>query len=150
MNRDNTEVLKMFLTKYIPSNTLDNVLDDFFPFYRQRTGDESEGETFRLPKTNINESDKEFTLTMEMPGVEKKDVNVAVENDHIVITGEKTEKTEAEGLLRREIRSETFRRSFLLDSSVDRENIKAKLENGVLKVTLAKRAESVGRKVTID
>ena len=140
----------MFLTKYRPSNTLDNVLDDFFPFCKEWTSSNQGKEGFRLPKTNINESDKEFRLTMEMPGVERKDVDVAVENDYIVITGEKTEKTEAEGLLRREIRSETFRRSFLLDSSVDRENIKAKLESGVLKVTLPKKAESVGRKVTID
>ena len=98
----------------------------------------------------MDPAEKEFLLTMEMPGVDKKDVRVEIENDQIIVTGEKTEKTETEGLLRREIRSEKFRRSFVLDSAIDRDTIKARLENGMLKVTLPKKAESVGRKIDID
>ncbi|MDH3215958.1 MAG: Hsp20/alpha crystallin family protein [Candidatus Krumholzibacteria bacterium] len=140
----------MFLTRYRPSTSLDTIFDEFFPVYKKWPKEDEESDAFRLPMTNVNETDKEFVLTMEMPGVGKKNVNVAIEDNHIVITGEKIEKTESEGLLRREIRSETFRRSFLLDSNVDRENIKAKLDNGILKVTLPKRAESVGRRIDVD
>ena len=140
----------MFLTKYRPSRTFDSVFDDLFPVFKGWTRESTDGEALRLPVTNVNETDKDFLLTMEMPGVDKKDVRVEIENDQIIVTGEKTEKTETEGLLRREIRSEKFRRSFVLDSAIDRDNIKAKLENGVLKVTLPKKAESVGRKIDID
>lgn len=142
----------MFLTKFRPSGTLESLFDtEFFPALgKWFEEDGGEREMFRLPRTNVNEMDKAFVLTMEMPGVEKSNVDVAVEDDHIVITGEKTEKVETKGLLRREIRSEKFRRSFLLDPAIDRDKIKAKLENGILRVTLPKRAEVVGRKINID
>ena len=142
----------MFLTKYRP-NHVNSCLDpDFFsPLLRQWFEPESRGdEAARLPMTNVHETDKDFVLTMEMPGVEKKNVTVNIEDDQIVVTGEKTEKTETEGMLRREIRSEKFRRSFRLGKSIDNDNIKAKLENGVLEVTLPKRAESVGREISVD
>ncbi len=140
----------MFLTKYRPTNGLESFFDEsFFPFLR-KSADSAEGEGFRLPRTNVNEDEKKFVLTMEMPGVKKSDINVAIEDDQIVITGEKQEKTENNGLLRREIRSEKFRRSFLIDASIDRGGIKAKLVDGILEVTLPRRAESVGRKISVD
>ena len=137
----------MFLTKYRPS-TVDSLFDGLFPLVNTWSETDPE-DRVRLPMTNVNETDTAYVLTMEMPGVEKKNVDVAIEKDHIVITGEKTEKTENEGLLRSEIRSEKFRRSFLLDANINREKIEAKLENGILKVTLPKKAESVGRKIDV-
>lgn len=137
----------MFLTKYRP-NTVDSIFGDLFPVYKGWFEDDQESRA-RLPMTNVNETDSAYVLTMEMPGVEKKNIDVAIERDHIVVTGEKTEKIDNEGLLRAEIRSEKFRRSFLLDGSVDREKIQAKLDNGVLKVTLPKKSENVGRKIDI-
>ena len=139
----------MFLTRFRPSTEVDSFFSDFLPVFKGWVGENGEKEGFRLPKTNVSETDQAFILTMEMPGVEKKDVDVAIEKDHIVITGGKTEEAETKGI-RREIRSAKFRRSFLLDSTVSRDNIKAKLENGVLEVTLPKVAEKVGRKVNID
>ncbi|MFQ5510493.1 MAG: Hsp20/alpha crystallin family protein [Candidatus Krumholzibacteriia bacterium] len=139
----------MFLTKYRPAGGLESFFEEsLLPVLGECRSDE--GNAFRLPRTNVNEDDKEFVLTMEMPGVKKGDVDVAIEDDHIVITGEKEEKAEATGLLRREIRSEKFRRSFALDASIDRDGIKAKLADGLLRVTLPKRAESVGRKISVD
>lgn len=143
----------MFMTKYRPSMALDAIFDSN-PFSHQMrscfTNDKRDSEAFRLPKTNVNELEKEYVLTMEMPGVSKENIEVNIEDDQIVVRGEKTDKVTDEGLRRREYRSEAFRRSFRVDSTIDRENIKAKLENGILKVTLPKRAESVGRKVDID
>src|SRR3990172_3928031 len=110
----------MYLTKYSPNSIVDSVLGDIFPTFQRWTRAEA-GDEFRLPMTNVHETETEFLLTMEMPGVDKKNITVAIENDQVIITGEKTEKVEENGLLRREIRSEKFRRSFLLDSSVDRE-----------------------------
>ncbi len=147
------EVIDMFPTKYVPKTTFDTLFDSLdrgvFPMLRpwcRVDGDEG----FRMPLVNINEAEKEFVVTMELPGVQKKDIDVSIDGDQLVVTAERSEKVESdEGLLRREIRSEKFRRSFTLGQTVDRESIKAKLENGILKVTLLKKAESVGRKIDV-
>ncbi len=143
----------MFLTKYRPGTALDSFFDtfdrDFFPVLRSGAR-ANDGETFRQPSTNINETESGYVITMELPGVVKKDVDLALDGEELVVSAERTEKTESEGLLRCEIRSEKFRRSFRLGGTVDRENVKANLENGVLKVTLNKKAESVGRKIDVD
>ena len=144
----------MFPMKYEPKGSLESIFDsldrDVFPMLRPWFRlDDNEG--FRMPLVNINESEKEFAVTMELPGVQKKDLDVAIDGEQLVITAERSEKVESnEGLLRREIRSEKFRRTFTLGQAVDRDGIKAKLENGILKVTLPKRAESVGRKVDVS
>ena len=138
----------MFLTKY-RANDL-SYYADFFPMFKWFDDSEKNRDSFRVPRTNINETDKAYVLTMEMPGIDKKEVNVAVENDHVIVTAERTEKYESEGLLRREIRSEKFRRSFRVDATIDADGVKAKLENGILKVTLPKKADSVGRKIAVD
>jgi HSP20 family protein len=141
----------MFLTKYRPNTALEGLFgSDFFPVLSKWFDEEKEGEMFRMPMTNVNETDKEYVLTMELPGVTKENVDVAIEEDHVVVTGEKTQKTESKGLLRREIRSEKFRRSFMLDPSIDRDKIAAKLEHGVLTLTLPKGKASVGRKIDIE
>jgi HSP20 family protein len=104
----------------------------------------------RLPRTNVEEKDGSYVFTMEMPGLTKVDVDVSLENDVLTVKGERTvEKNESEGWLRREIRSSKFERSFSLGNEVDQESIKAKMENGVLTVTLPKRSDKIGRKVDV-
>ena len=142
----------MFLTKYRPKNDIDTIFDSFgrgfLPAIQAWTGEGEE--MFRHPRTNLNETDDAFVVTIEMPGVDKKNVDVSVDGDQLVVTGERTEKLEDEGLLRREIRSEKFRRSFGIGNTIDRDAIKAKIDNGILKVTLPKTAKSVGKKIAID
>jgi HSP20 family molecular chaperone IbpA len=75
---------------------------------------------------------------------------VTVEGDVLSIRGEKTVKRE-EGAetVRSEIRSTRFERHFNLGGSVEPESVKAKMEDGILTVTLPKKAEKVGRKIDI-
>ena len=112
----------------------------------------------RLPRTNIEELDSAYVLTMEMPGLSKKDVDVSLEDDTLTIKGErvveeagKDDKADKpkRGFLRREIRSAKFERSFSLGNEVDPENIKAKMEDGILSVTLPRKSGKVGRKVDV-
>ncbi len=144
----------MFPIKYQPRTSLESLFDSFdrdlFPALRPWLRlDDNEG--FRMPLVNINEADNDYIVTMELPGVQKKDLDVSVDGDQLVITAERSEKVESEdGLLRREIRSEKFRRSFTIGETMDRDAIKAKLENGILKVTLPKKAQSTGRKVDVS
>lgn len=140
----------MFLTKYRPHRGFDSLLKH--PAFEGFFEDAAAGELTRSPLTNIQELDDSFVLTLEVPGLDRKDIDVSVENDHIVIKGEKVEeeKVEAKGLLRREIRSAKFHRSFRIGDKIDRGSIKAKLDNGVLTVTLKKTEEQAGRKVDVD
>ena len=113
----------------------------------------SQTPALRLPRTNIVERDDSFEFTMEMPGLDKKDVDVSLENDTLTVKGEKSEENEdakVKGLLRREIRSSKFERRFSLGNEVDQENIKAKMNEGVLTVILAKKSDKVGRRVDVD
>ncbi len=141
----------MLLTKWTPRRSLNSIWDafenDLFPVSRFF---EDETDSFRRPLTNINETDKSYVVTMEMPGVSKDKVDVSLEGDRLTISGERVEKLEDEGLLRREIREEKFSRSFVLDGKIDREKIKAKIESGILTITLPKKEDEVGRKISID
>ena len=145
------EVDTMLLTKWTPRRSFQSMWDafdnDVFPV--KRFFDE-ESDSFRRPMTNINETDKSYVVTLEMPGVLKENVEVSLEGDKLTISGERVKKLEDEGLLRKEIREEKFSRSFVLDGKIERDQIKAKLENGILSITLPKKEDDVGRKISID
>ncbi len=154
----------MKLVKYRPHHgpfdaLFENLNSGFFPA-RSTCGAEARRDVSqRLPRTNIEEADGAYVLTMEMPGLSRKDVDVSLENDTLTIKGERVvdqgEKAdEAEkpkrGFLRYEIGSSKFERSFSLGKEVDQENIKAKMEDGILTVTLTRKSEEVGRKVDVS
>lgn len=101
--------------------------------------------TTSSPSVNVVEHDAHFSMELAAPGLEKKDFNISIENDHLVISAEKkTEKEEtSEGkFTRREFNYSSFKRSFLLDDNIKRESIEATYENGVLKLTLPKKEEN--------
>ena len=145
----------MNLVKYAPFDTMDTLFDrlnrGLFPAFPRVFEDEGEDQPImRLPRTNIEESDGHYVFSMEMPGVAKKDVDVSVEKDMLVVKGEKTVKTEDKKLLRREFRSTKFERSFVLGGDIDQDGIQATMEDGILKISVPKKPEKVGRKVNIS
>ena len=97
-----------------------------------------------IPSVNIKEGPKEFTLELAAPGMERKDFNIEVENNMLSISAEKKEeKKEGDGeYSRREYSFNSFSRSFTLPENIKEDNIKAKYENGILKVILPKMKES--------
>ena len=139
------------LTKCRPirNDILDGFDWGFFPTVRKFFDEETELSPSIAPKTDIHETDEDYRFTMEMPGVTKENVEVSVEADVLTIKGEKIEKTDRKGLIRQEIRAEKFERSFSLGTNIDRENIEAKMDNGILSVTLPKTKDKVGRKISV-
>lgn len=105
------------------------------------------------PNVDVRESDKEISLTAELPGLDEKDVEVIVENRTLTIRGTKREeKEEGEGKARLiERRYGSFARSFTLPPNVDESKIKAQFEKGLLKLTLPKNPEAQpsGRRIEI-
>lgn len=105
---------------------------------------------YYVPYTDVYETDDAFTILMDMPGVERKDVEVAVENDVLRVEG-RIDYSKYQGLepVYTEYNVGHFARSFALSSKVDQNGVKAQLEDGVLTLTLPKAAEARPRRITV-
>jgi HSP20 family protein len=111
-------------------------------------GGESVGWT---PACDIYEDEEGLTLRFDLSGVEAKDVEVRFENGVLTLRGErKLEKEEKrENYHRVELSYGTFTRSFSLPATVEAENIHAEAKNGLLTVTLPKKAEAKPRSIQV-
>jgi HSP20 family protein len=103
-----------------------------------------------VPNTDIYETDGALTLVMEMPGVEKKDVNVQLENDVLRVEG-RIDFSKYEGLepVYAEYNVGHFTRSFTLSDKIDQDGISAELADGVLMLTLKKAKAALPRRIAI-
>ncbi len=107
--------------------------------------------TALAPTMDVSETDKEIEITAELPGLEEKDVEVTLEDDVLVIRGEKkAEKEETDKNYRITERSYgSFYRALELPRGIEAKDIKASMANGVLKVTLPKPKPANARKIDI-
>ena len=115
--------------------------------------DEGEEITW-MPAVDVTDAEDEIVLTAEMPGLTRDDVQIEVEDDVLRIQGEKREQTEREeedGKVRvSERRYGAFARSFTLPATVEAEEIRAEMKNGVLTVRLPKTEAARGRRIQIE
>ena len=103
------------------------------------------------PVVDIIENDKALTVKAELPGIEAKDVAVTIDNNVLTLKGERhlKKEVEKENYHRMERAYGTFARSFVLPAFVDAENIKAEFKNGLLMVTVPKKANARTRAVEV-
>src|SRR5688572_30007132 len=103
-------------------------------------GDSTNGTTAWIPAADIYESENELVVTLDLPGIDSKMVDVRVENNVLTIRGERRleEKQNKENFHRVERSYGTFARSFSLSIAVDSEKIRANYKAGVLSITLPK------------
>jgi HSP20 family protein len=103
-----------------------------------------------VPYTDIYETEEALTLVMEMPGVEKKDVDVQLENDVLRIEG-RIDSSKYEGLepLYSEYNVGHYARGFTLSDKIDQEGISAELVDGVLTLTLRKAKSALPRRIAL-
>ena len=104
-------------------------------------------------KMDVSEDDKAYTIRAEIPGVKKEDIKVSVDGNQVSISAEvKKEKEEKEG--KKVVHSERYygkaSRSFTLDHDVDPDAAKAKYSDGVLELTLPKKAGTAGKELTVS
>lgn len=106
---------------------------------------------YYVPTTDVYETEDALTVVLEMPGVEKKDLDVRLENDVLRIEG-RIDFTKYQGLepLYTEYSVGHFGRAFTLSSKIDQEQISAQLEDGVLTPTLKKSREAMPRRIAIS
>lgn len=121
--------------------------DDFFPGFSNRTSS--------MPAVNIRENDKSFTIEVAVPGIEKKDIKIDVNEDVLTIMSENKNETENEnsGYKRKEFSYTSFCRSFYIPESVNKEKIGASYKDGILSLDLPKLEEEknkISRQVKIS
>jgi HSP20 family protein len=136
----------MNLIKYNPYGPLSkrNFFDEVF----NRSISDFVGTDFIMntPSVNITESESDFTLEVAAPGVGKEEFKIDIERDRLFVSAEKQSEedvTEDGKFTRKEFNYSSFKRSFFLPKSIDREGIKANYENGVLSIVLPKKEEVV-------
>jgi len=100
-----------------------------------------------IPPANINETNKEFQLDLSVPGMKRDDFKLDIDNGILTISSEKEEekRDEDRNYRRREFSYSSFSRSFTLPENVDEDNINAKYENGMLKVTIPKKEVAISK-----
>jgi HSP20 family protein len=105
---------------------------------------------YYVPSADIYETDDALAVVMEMPGVEKKDLNIALENDLLKVDG-RIDFTKYESMepVYSEYNVGHYARSFTLSNKVDQDRISANLEDGVLTLTLPKAKHAHPRKIAI-
>jgi len=103
-----------------------------------------------VPYADIYETDEALAVVMEMPGVEKKDLDVGLENDVLRVDGriDFSKYKEMEPVYA-EYNVGHYARSFALSDAIDQERISASLEDGVLTLTLPKAKRAEPRRITI-
>ena len=107
-------------------------------------------EQFVTPVASVVEDADAYLLKLEMPGVNKEGLEISVENNELTITGRRS-LAQIEGtLIHRESRPENFRRVFELDPSIDTEKVSARIDQGVLTLTLPKAEQVKPRKIAVS
>ena len=147
----------MTLVKWTPKRNMFNVFDDVEKMVNQAFGHSIRGPevTSQLqPLLDVYETDNTVEVSVDLPGVEKKDVEVNVSNGFLTIFGERknTAGESSEGRIWKETSFGTFKRSFELTDAVVEDKIKAQFKNGVLKISLPKeeKIKPTVRKISVN
>ena len=106
----------------------------------------------RTPRTNILEGEQDYRILMDLPGVRNEDLELSLENDTLTVKAERScEVPEVDQNGRAEVADKiTFQRSFDLGSSVNVDEVGARLEQGILTVTLPKIEKNLPRRIEVQ
>ena len=113
--------------------------DDFFPGLPSNSGS--------MPAVNIREDEKRFLLDLAVPGIDRKDLKIDINEDILTIASETRNESEEnkDGYKRKEFSYSSFCRSFQIPENVNKEKIDASYKDGILSVTLPKFEEEKSR-----
>ena len=143
-----------YITRYEPAalvNEVNRIMEN--AFRPLASGDTSNIETSQwIPAVDIKEEKNQFTITTDLPGVDKSDVNISMDNNTLTIKGTRLEvaKEEKQHYYRVERIKGNFYRRFTLPDTVDGSKIEAKLQKGVLEVIIPKKEAAHPRLINIQ
>ena len=130
---------------------VENMFQDFLAPLAQGARWADEG--LAMPRLDVSEHDNAFEVQAELPGVKKEDVKVSIDGQRVTLEGEcqqANEQREGEQVVYSERSTRRYLRSFTLPSEVDDTAAQARLENGVLMLTLPKKQGSAAKRLTIQ
>ena len=126
-----------FLTPF--DKMFDQIIESSFPDVTKSVGVKPfEGTAY--PKVNVYEYDDRVGIVAEIPGLDKKQLNVEVDNGVLTVSGDKHGITEDDGarVLRRELKASSFKRSFQLGELLDASRVEANFKDGILSISIPK------------
>jgi len=145
------------MTLYRP-NVIQNALTDFDRYFESFFGDTfiaPATRTFsRVPAVDVREKETAYTLDVELPGFEEKDIEILVDGSNLSVASKQEEEKKAQGdegnWILRERRVNAFSRSFKLPENANPEEVTAVFKNGVLSLEIKKRNEAIKRAISIN
>ena len=134
-----------FLTPF--DKMFDQMVESQFPEVVRQVGIKPYGNT-AYPKVNVYEYDDKVGIVAEIPGLDKKQLNVEVEDGILTISGDKHSAFESEGakILRKELKESSFKRQFELGELLDGDNISANFKDGILSISVPKTEPEKSKK----
>jgi HSP20 family protein len=155
--RGQSALMRPELTLFGPlQREVDRLLNDF------TRGTGGNGSSMLMPSIDVSETDKEIEVTVDLPGLERKDVDISLENDVLTIRGEKkieSKSDEKAGKDGKDAKEKTyhvaersygvFYRVIQLPPGIDPSKVQATMSKGVLKVTIPKPTRSAAAKIEV-
>lgn len=151
----------MSLVNYEPMKFFNRIEKELNDFYRLHNGRGlrqlfKEPETWPvgewMPTLDIEETEKQFVITADLPGVDSKDVQVSMANGVLCIKGERRSEHEEKkkNYHVKEVSYGSFERNFAMPDTADGDKVHAKQKNGVLKITVDKKPAAKSRLIEIE
>ena len=105
-----------------------------------------------VPSIDVSETENQFMITAELPGMSKDDISINLENGRLSISGERNFSNEEQGRTFHRVETQygSFNRSFQLPDNISEESIKATYENGLLNITIEKSENEVKKQIEIS
>ena len=132
----------MRIVKYNNNNVFPSLINEFF---NDDFGMNFLNRSHSVPSVNSLENNDSFEIDLAVPGMKKEDFTIEINDKVLVISSETSNTIENDKMRLNEFNFSSFQRSFRVPDSVDHEKIKANYKNGILKIKLPKRKESISK-----
>jgi len=134
---------------FMPIETLREEMDQLFDSFFPKSGMPSHWHKSNQGITDVgladvSETDKEIEVAIDLPGIDKKDIDITYADNHLTVEGKREDKREEKGkdFHRLERSFGSFRRSFYIPSEIEEDKVEAKFSKGVLKISMPKSPEA--------
>ena len=132
----------MRIVKYNNNNVFPSLINEFF---NDDFGMNFLNRSHSVPSVNSLENNDSFEIDLAVPGMKKEDFTIELNDKVLIISSETSNTIENDKMRLNEFNFSSFQRSFRVPDSVDLDKIKANYKNGILKIKLPKRKESISK-----
>ena len=142
----------MSLVHHRPVNLFNQFNDEMNRYFSLTRAGAANQEQDWMPAVDIREEDNQYLLTADIPGVNRKDIEITLEEGVLTVKGERNTETDVseQGYRRRERTHGTFMRQFTLPDTVNATGISASARDGVLEITIPKQDKPEARKISVS